>query len=67
MFGVTGGLSLLLLQIVPVEVGSVTLQSVDGTQTELQMSGGENLKPILLSPTLCANVVLKVSQPDSIA
>lgn len=67
MFGVTRGLSLLLLQIVPVEVGSVTLQSVDGTQTELQMSGGENLKPILLSPTLCANVVLKVSQPDAIA
>ncbi|XP_040904647.1 tectonic-1-like isoform X2 [Toxotes jaculatrix] len=46
--------------VVPVEVASVILQSVDGTQTELKMSGGENLSPVLLSPDLCANVVLKV-------
>ncbi|XP_076595988.1 tectonic-1 [Chaetodon auriga] len=46
--------------VLPVEVASVILQSVDGTQTELQISGGENLNPVLLSPTLCANVVLKV-------
>ncbi|XP_051277192.1 tectonic-1 isoform X2 [Dicentrarchus labrax] len=47
--------------VVPVEVASVVLQSVDGTQTELQISGGENLSPALLNPTLCANVVLKVA------
>ncbi|XP_070819585.1 tectonic-1 [Chaetodon trifascialis] len=46
--------------VLPVEVASVILQSVDGTQTELQISGGENLNPVLLNPTLCANVVLKV-------
>ncbi|XP_045886798.1 tectonic-1-like isoform X2 [Micropterus dolomieu] len=46
--------------VVPVEVDSVVLQSVDGTQTELQISGGENLTPILLNQVLCANVVLKV-------
>lgn len=53
---------LALLEVVPVEVASVVLQSVDGTQTELQISGGENLNPLLLNPTLCANVVLKVGQ-----
>ncbi|XP_074503945.1 tectonic-1 [Sebastes fasciatus] len=47
--------------VVPVEVASVILQSVDGTQTELKISGGENLNPVLLNPTLCANVVLKVA------
>ncbi|XP_073343079.1 tectonic-1-like [Pagrus major] len=46
--------------VVPVEVASVFLQSVDGTQTVLQISDGENLNPLLLNPTLCANVVLKV-------
>lgn len=56
---------LTLLEVIPAEVDSVVLQSIDGTQTELQMSGGENLNPVLLNPTLCANVVLKVSQPDS--
>lgn len=56
---------LMLLEVVPVEVDSVVLQSVDGTQTELQISGGENLTPILLNQVLCANVVLKVSQPAS--
>lgn len=56
---------LALLEVLPVEVASVVLQSIDGTQTELQISGGENLNPVLLNPTLCANVVLKVSAPDS--
>ncbi|XP_034546051.1 tectonic-1-like isoform X2 [Notolabrus celidotus] len=46
--------------VVPVEVASLVLQSVDGTQSELQISGGENFSPVLLNPTLCANVVLKV-------
>lgn len=61
----TNGLFLILLEAIPTELDSVILQSVDGTQTELQMSGEENLSPVLLNPTLCANVVLKVSQPDS--
>lgn len=43
------------------EVDSVVLQAVDGTQTELQMDGGEILNPVLLNSTFCANVVLKVS------
>ncbi|KAL7395646.1 hypothetical protein ABVT39_020737 [Epinephelus coioides] len=47
--------------VVPVELASVILQSVDGTQTELKMSDGEILNPVLLKPTLCANVVLKVA------
>ncbi|KAM9356785.1 tectonic-1-like [Symphorus nematophorus] len=47
--------------VVPVDVSSVVLRSVDGTETELQISGGENLNPVLLNPTLCANVVLKVA------
>ncbi|XP_034399174.1 tectonic-1 [Cyclopterus lumpus] len=47
--------------LVPVEVASVVLQSVDGTQTELKVSGGENLNPVHLNPTFCANVVLKVA------
>lgn len=55
----------MLLEVIPAEVDSVVLQSIDGTQTELQMSGGENLNTVLLNPTLCANVVLKVSQPGS--
>uniref|UniRef100_A0A3B5A843 Tectonic family member 1 n=1 Tax=Stegastes partitus TaxID=144197 RepID=A0A3B5A843_9TELE len=46
--------------VVPVEVASVILQSTDGTQTELQISAGKNLSPVLLRPSLCANVVLKV-------
>ncbi|KAM6923498.1 LOW QUALITY PROTEIN: tectonic-1-like [Xenentodon cancila] len=53
-------LLLLLLEVVPVEVDSVVLQSADGTQTEMSSSSGENLRPALLNSTLCANVVLKV-------
>ncbi|XP_039669735.1 tectonic-1 [Perca fluviatilis] len=47
--------------VVPVEVSSVVLQSVDGTQTELADSGGEKLRPVLLKPSLCAHVVLQVA------
>ncbi|XP_029296843.1 tectonic-1 isoform X2 [Cottoperca gobio] len=47
-------------EVVPVEVASVVLQSVDGTQTELKISGGGNVNPVLLNPSLCAHVVLKV-------
>ncbi|XP_026186373.1 tectonic-1 isoform X2 [Mastacembelus armatus] len=43
------------------EVLSVILQSIDGTLTELTISGGENLSPTLLNPDLCTNVVLKVT------
>ncbi|KAF3837754.1 hypothetical protein F7725_009522 [Dissostichus mawsoni] len=50
-----------VLAVVPVQVCSVVLQSVEGTQTELQISEGEDLPPALLDPSLCANVVLKVS------
>lgn len=57
---------LVFLEVVPAEVVSVILQSVDGTQAELNISGRENLRPALLNPDLCANVVLKVSQPESI-
>ncbi|KAF0039293.1 hypothetical protein F2P81_007528 [Scophthalmus maximus] len=49
-----------LFAVVPVEVASVILQSVDGTQTEWKMSEGEILSPVLLNPDLCANVVLEV-------
>eukprot|EP00064_Thunnus_orientalis_P008061 superscaffoldBa00000935_g8083 len=49
-----------LFAVVPVQVASVVLQSLDGTQTELNISGGENFNPDLLNPTICANVVLKV-------
>lgn len=49
-----------LLELVPVELASVILQTVDGSQTELIINGGENLNPVL-NPTACVNVVLKVS------
>lgn len=42
------------------EISSVILQSVEGTQSELKMTAGKNLRPVLLNPSLCANVVLKV-------
>ncbi|CAK6977854.1 tectonic-1-like [Scomber scombrus] len=47
-------------EVVPVLLVSVVLQSLDGTQTELQISGGETFSPALLNPDVCANVVLKV-------
>lgn len=46
--------------VVPVVVSSVILQSADHTQTELKITGGENISPVLINPTLCGNVVLKV-------
>lgn len=55
-----------VLEVVPVDVSSVILQSIDGTQAELNISGGENLRPALLNPDLCANLVLKVSLSHNI-
>ncbi|XP_005749198.1 tectonic-1 [Pundamilia nyererei] len=46
--------------VVPVVVSSVILQSADHTQTELKVTGGGNISPVLINPTLCGNVVLKV-------
>ncbi|KAM9850143.1 tectonic-1 [Aulostomus maculatus] len=46
--------------VVPVVVASIVLQSLDGTQHELNLSGEENINPELIHPTVCANVVLKV-------
>ncbi|XP_067330928.1 tectonic-1 isoform X1 [Channa argus] len=46
--------------VLPVEIALLTLQSIDGTQTELKIGGGEIFSPVLLNPDLCANVVLKV-------
>lgn len=48
------------LQVVPVDVESVVLQSAEGAQTQLTISGGGALLPEAVSPSLCANVVLKV-------
>uniref|UniRef100_A0A665VHM9 Tectonic family member 1 n=1 Tax=Echeneis naucrates TaxID=173247 RepID=A0A665VHM9_ECHNA len=47
-------------EVIPLEVSSVILQSLDQTQTEVRMTAGEDLSPILLNLDLCANVVLKV-------
>lgn len=56
----------MFLEVVSVEIASVILQSVEGTQTELQMISGKNLHPVLQNSSLCANVVLKVrSAQDS--
>lgn len=56
-----------LLKVVAVEIASVALQSVEGTQTELQTTAGKNLQPVLLNSSLCANVVLKVSSAQDSA
>lgn len=48
------------LEVVSVQTASVVLQSVEGTQTQLQMDAGKSLQPVLLNSSLCANVVLKV-------
>lgn len=47
--------------VVPTEVTSVVLQSVEGTQTQLHLTAGENLRPVLRNSALCANVVLKAA------
>ena len=47
--------------IVPTEVTSVVLQSVEGTQTQLHPAARKNLHPVLLNSTLCTNVVLKAA------
>ncbi|KAM4732974.1 tectonic-1 isoform 2-T2 [Anableps anableps] len=46
-------------EVVPVDVASVISQSIEGAQAELTVSEGMNLRPVLITPTLCANVVLK--------
>ncbi|KAM4585668.1 tectonic-1 [Fundulus diaphanus] len=51
---------LVLPEVVPVDVVSVTLQSTEGAQAELAVSNGASVLPELITPTLCANVVLKV-------
>ncbi|XP_027888068.1 tectonic-1 isoform X1 [Xiphophorus couchianus] len=45
--------------VVPVDVASVILQSIEGAQTELTVSNGENLLSVLTTSSGCANVVLK--------
>lgn len=47
--------------VVPMEVSSIVLQSVEGTQSELRVTAGEGLRPALLNQTLCTNVVLKAA------
>ncbi|XP_008417949.1 tectonic-1 isoform X2 [Poecilia reticulata] len=45
--------------VVHVDVASVILQSIKGAQTELTVSNGENLLPVLTTSSGCANMVLK--------
>ncbi|XP_051917049.1 tectonic-1-like [Hippocampus zosterae] len=47
--------------VVPVEMAAVMLQSSDGTQNEVTIGEEENMKPYLMNPNVCANVVLKVA------
>ncbi|XP_055015467.1 tectonic-1 [Boleophthalmus pectinirostris] len=46
--------------LVPVEVASIVMQSLEGAQIEVQFSEGDFL-PVLLNPSLCAYVVLEVA------
>ncbi|XP_011478849.1 tectonic-1 [Oryzias latipes] len=46
--------------VVPVDVSSVVLRSTEGTQSELTVGAGEDLRPVLLSTGVCARVALKV-------
>uniref|UniRef100_A0A8C7VBB9 Tectonic family member 1 n=1 Tax=Oryzias sinensis TaxID=183150 RepID=A0A8C7VBB9_9TELE len=52
--------NILLLNVVPVDVSSVVLRSTEGTQSELTVGAGEDLRPVLLSTGVCARVALKV-------
>ncbi|XP_077389210.1 tectonic-1 isoform X3 [Festucalex cinctus] len=45
--------------VVHVEMASVVLQSLVGTQNEVMISEEETMKPYLLNPNVCSNVVLK--------
>ncbi|XP_077433953.1 tectonic-1-like isoform X2 [Vanacampus margaritifer] len=47
--------------VVPVEMASLVLQSLVGTQNEVMISEEENMKPYLINPNVCSNVVLKVA------
>ncbi|KAJ0049818.1 hypothetical protein NL108_003591, partial [Boleophthalmus pectinirostris] len=49
-----------VLSLVPVEVASIVMQSLEGAQIEVQFSEGDFL-PVLLNPSLCAYVVLEVA------
>lgn len=51
------------LQVIGVELESVVLQALDGSQAELKLDAEEKRNPVLVSSTLCADAVLKVSQP----
>lgn len=44
------------------DIDSVVLQALDGTQTELQLDAAGNTNPVLLNSTVCSNAVLKVSE-----
>ncbi|XP_054648465.1 tectonic-1 [Dunckerocampus dactyliophorus] len=48
-------------QVVPVQTTSVVLQSLDGTQHELNLNEVGAVNPYLMTPNVCANVVLKVA------
>lgn len=43
------------------DVSSVVLRSTEGTQSELTVGAGEDLRPVLLSTGVCARVALKVN------
>ncbi|KAK6321184.1 hypothetical protein J4Q44_G00081600 [Coregonus suidteri] len=49
-------------RVVAVEVTSIVLQSLEGTQTQLNLTGDLSLDPLLLGPdsAVCINVVLQV-------
>ncbi|XP_068508008.1 tectonic-1 isoform X4 [Syngnathus scovelli] len=45
--------------VVPVEMASLVLQSLDGTQNEAIIDEEENMQPSLINQKVCVNVVLK--------
>ncbi|KAM9834748.1 tectonic-1 isoform X15 [Syngnathus typhle] len=47
--------------VVPVEMASLVLQSLDGTQNEVIINEEENMQPSLINQKVCINVVLKVA------
>ncbi|KAM4625944.1 tectonic-1 [Polymixia lowei] len=47
--------------LVAVEVTSVVQQSLEGTQTQVELGGRDDLDPILLRPAVCTNVVFQVA------
>ncbi|XP_061835592.2 tectonic-1 [Nerophis lumbriciformis] len=57
-FGWTTGFK---IPVVPVETSSVVLQSLAGTQNEINLNEEEDINPHLIDQNVCANVVLKVA------